>query len=92
MALLNLLDVSLSFGGPAVLENINFQIDPGERVCLVGRNGVGKSTLMRVIVGEMQPDKGSISRPLMPGLQGKEKALRKEFERCLEGKVEQDLL
>ena len=39
MALLNLLDVSLSFGGPAILEKINFQIDPGERVCLVGRNG-----------------------------------------------------
>jgi ATP-binding cassette subfamily F protein uup len=63
MALLNLLDVSLSFGGPAILEKINFQIDPGERVCLVGRNGAGKSTLMRVIAGEMQPDKGDISRP-----------------------------
>jgi hypothetical protein len=37
MALLSLLDVSLGFGGPAVLENLNFQIDPGERVCLLGR-------------------------------------------------------
>jgi ABC transport system ATP-binding/permease protein len=63
MALLNLLDVSLSFGGPAILEKINFQIDPGERVCLVGRNGAGKSTLMRVIAGEMQPDRGDIARP-----------------------------
>jgi ATP-binding cassette subfamily F protein uup len=63
MALLNLLDVSLSFGGPAVLAKINFQVDPGERVCLVGRNGAGKSTLMRVIAGEMKPDVGVISRP-----------------------------
>ena len=63
MALLNLLDVSLSFGGPAVLNKINFQVDPGERVCLVGRNGAGKSTLMRVIAGEMKPDVGDIARP-----------------------------
>jgi ATP-binding cassette subfamily F protein uup len=63
MALLSLLDISLSFGGPAVLEKINFQIDPGERVCLVGRNGAGKSTLMRVIAGETKPDTGDVFRP-----------------------------
>ncbi|QYM77785.1 ATP-binding cassette domain-containing protein [Horticoccus luteus] len=63
MALLSLLDVSLSFGGPAVLEAVNLQIDPGERVCLVGRNGAGKSTLMRVIAGEMKPDRGDVFRP-----------------------------
>ncbi|MEZ5413372.1 MAG: ATP-binding cassette domain-containing protein [Opitutaceae bacterium] len=63
MALLSLLDVSLSFGGPAVLENLNFQIDPGERVCLLGRNGAGKSSLMRVIAGEMKPDRGDVFRP-----------------------------
>ncbi|MBL9215641.1 MAG: ATP-binding cassette domain-containing protein, partial [Opitutaceae bacterium] len=62
-ALLNLLDVSLHFGGPAILEKINFQIDPGERVCLLGRNGAGKSTLMKVIAGEMQPDTGDVFRP-----------------------------
>ena len=63
MALLNLLDVSLHFGGPAILEKINFQIDPGERVCLLGRNGAGKSTLMKVIAGEMEPDNGNVYRP-----------------------------
>jgi ATP-binding cassette subfamily F protein uup len=62
MALLTLLDVNLSFGGPAVLEAINFQIDPGERVCLLGRNGSGKSTLMRVIAGELSPDRGEVFR------------------------------
>jgi ATP-binding cassette subfamily F protein uup len=63
MALLSLLDISLSFGGPAILKNVNLQIDPGERVCLVGRNGAGKSTLMRVIAGEMEPDTGDVFRP-----------------------------
>ncbi|HYC70168.1 MAG TPA: ATP-binding cassette domain-containing protein [Opitutaceae bacterium] len=62
-ALLNLLDVTLHFGGPAILEKVNFQIEAGERVCLLGRNGAGKSTLMKVIVGEMQPDTGVVSRP-----------------------------
>lgn len=63
MALLSLLDVSLSFGGPAVLEKVNFQIDPGERVCLLGRNGAGKSSLMRVIAGDLKPDRGDVFRP-----------------------------
>jgi ATP-binding cassette subfamily F protein uup len=63
MALLSLLDISLSFGGPFILEKVNLQVDPGERVCLVGRNGSGKSTLMRVIAGEMKPDTGDIFRP-----------------------------
>ena len=63
MAILSLLDVNLAFGGPSILEKANLQIDPGERVCLVGRNGAGKSTLMKVITGEIQPDKGDIFRP-----------------------------
>ena len=63
MALLSLLDLSLSFGGPAILDQVNLQIDPGERVCLVGRNGAGKSTLMRVIAGETKPDLGDVFRP-----------------------------
>ena len=62
-SLLNLLDVSLHFGGPAILEKINFQVDSGERVCLLGRNGAGKSTLMKVIMGDMKPDTGDVFRP-----------------------------
>jgi ATP-binding cassette subfamily F protein uup len=62
MALFTLLDLSHAFGGPAVLDHVNFQVDAGERVCLIGRNGAGKSTLMRIIAGEMKPDTGSISR------------------------------
>ncbi|PTY05409.1 ABC transporter ATP-binding protein [Opitutaceae bacterium EW11] len=61
-SLFNLLDVSLSFGGAPVLDHVNFQTDVGERVCLLGRNGVGKSTLMRVIAGDLKPDSGSVFR------------------------------
>ena len=62
MPLFSLLDVNLCFGGPAILDKVNFQIDAGERVCLLGRNGAGKSTLMRIIAGEMKPDSGDVFR------------------------------
>jgi ABC transport system ATP-binding/permease protein len=62
MALFTLLDLSHAFGGAPVLDHVNFQVDAGERVCLVGRNGSGKSTLMRLIAGEIKPDSGVISR------------------------------
>ncbi|MBL9200522.1 MAG: ATP-binding cassette domain-containing protein [Opitutaceae bacterium] len=62
MALVSLLDVSLSFGGAPLLDRVNLQIDRGERVCLVGRNGAGKSTLMKVIAGELKPDDGKVFR------------------------------
>jgi ABC transport system ATP-binding/permease protein len=62
MALVSLLDVSLSFGGAPLLDRVNLQIDRGERVCLVGRNGAGKTTLMKVIAGELQPDDGQVFR------------------------------
>jgi ATP-binding cassette subfamily F protein uup len=60
MALVSLQDVKVSFGGPLLLEGIDLSIDRGERVCLVGRNGTGKSTIMRLITGEIQPDGGKI--------------------------------
>src|SRR5687767_6716944 len=62
MAIVSLLDVSLSFGGAPLLDRVNLQIERGERVCLVGRNGAGKSTLMKVISGEMKPDEGQVFR------------------------------
>jgi ATP-binding cassette subfamily F protein uup len=62
MAIVSLLDVSLSFGGAPLLDRVNLQIERGERVCLVGRNGAGKSTLMKVIAGELSPDEGQVTR------------------------------
>jgi ABC transport system ATP-binding/permease protein len=62
MALLSMRDVSVGFGGALVLENINLQIERGERLGLVGRNGVGKSTLLKIIAGELEPDAGTVIR------------------------------
>ncbi|MBF0161500.1 MAG: ATP-binding cassette domain-containing protein [Magnetococcales bacterium] len=62
MALIGMQDVSIRFGGPSILENIDFFIEPGERVCLVGRNGSGKTTLMKVLAGELEPDSGVVVR------------------------------
>ncbi|HOP28378.1 MAG TPA: ATP-binding cassette domain-containing protein [Spirochaetota bacterium] len=62
MALINFQDVTLSYGGPNLLDNINFQIHEGEKITLLGRNGAGKSTLMNIINGMIEPDSGEIFR------------------------------
>jgi len=62
MPIIRLRNISVSFGGPAILANISLSIDAGERVCLLGRNGMGKSTLMKVIAGDITPDSGEIER------------------------------
>ena len=62
MALLEMREVTMGFRGPPVLEKIDFQIDSGERVCLLGRNGTGKSTLMRLVHGSLDSDDGTIIR------------------------------
>ena len=56
MALLSLREVSLAFGGPRLLDRVDLQIERGERVSLLGRNGEGKSTLLRLFRGEIAPD------------------------------------
>ena len=60
MALLTLRDIKLGFGGPNLLNSLNLQIEPRERLCLLGRNGEGKSTLMKLIGGMIKADEGSI--------------------------------
>lgn len=60
--LLSLKDVSLAFGGPSVLDNVSISISRGLRAALTGRNGEGKSTLFKVIAGEMEVDSGEIVR------------------------------
>ena len=58
MPLLTLTDISLAYGLHPLLAYTDFQIESGERVCLVGRNGTGKSSLFRVITGAVVPDDG----------------------------------
>jgi ATP-binding cassette subfamily F protein uup len=62
MALLGMMDVSVAFGGPPVLDHAYLQIERGERVALLGRNGAGKSTLMKLLDATIAPDSGEIVR------------------------------
>lgn len=62
MALISVQNICLRFGGPPLLDSVSFDIEEGECVCLVGRNGEGKSTLLKILSGEMQADSGEIIR------------------------------
>jgi ATP-binding cassette subfamily F protein uup len=62
MSLLRFDEVSLEFGDLKILTDAELSIDAGERVCLIGRNGAGKSTTLRLITGELEPDRGEIVR------------------------------
>lgn len=62
MPLLRLSNISIAYGLHALLKNANFQLDAGERVGLLGRNGEGKSTLMKIIAGDVLADHGDIWR------------------------------
>src|SRR5512139_4053645 len=55
--------VSVTFGEQRVLIDADLSIEPGERVCLIGRNGAGKSTTLRLITGAQEPDDGAIEKP-----------------------------
>jgi len=61
LVLLGIHDVSYSIAGEALLDGVTFHVRPGDRITLVGRNGCGKSTLMRIAAGELTPDSGRVS-------------------------------
>jgi len=60
MPLLQLQAVTLRYGAAPLLDAVDFQVDPGERVCLLGRNGTGKTSLMRILAGEEPPNSGNV--------------------------------
>ena len=62
MGLIWINEVSVSFGGPRLLDGATLQIEAGERIGLLGRNGSGKSTLMKLLMGDITPDTGEIIR------------------------------
>lgn len=64
--LLQLSDISLTFGGEPVFRDLDLVVQPGDRVALVGRNGSGKSTLMKVMAALVEPDQGI--RVVPPGI------------------------
>ena len=62
MALISYRNLSVSFGGPLLLDDVGISIEKKERVCLLGRNGEGKSTLLRILSGQIEADKGESER------------------------------
>jgi len=62
MALISMHNVSWGLGGAPLLDKVSLQIEKGERVCLLGRNGVGKSSLIKLLNGDLLPDSGDIGR------------------------------
>ena len=60
MALIELIDVTKKFGSHVVLDGVNFALDANERVAVIGKNGGGKSTLMKIIAGLCEIDEGRI--------------------------------
>lgn len=60
MALLSLRNLTLSHGGPPLLDKVEFHLERGDRVCLLGANGAGKSSLLQVLTGDLQPDSGQV--------------------------------
>lgn len=60
MPLVSLEDVSLELGDQRLFAHADFAIEPGERVCLIGRNGAGKTSMLRLITGRLQPDHGEV--------------------------------
>jgi len=62
VSLVTLRDIHLAFGGPPILDGATLQIEEGDRLCLLGRNGTGKSTLLKLLAGELPPDGGEIMR------------------------------
>lgn len=84
MPLVSLVDVSIRFRGPMLLDEVSCRIDERQRIGLLGRNGAGKSTLMKIIAGEVDPDAGSVA--IEPGCNVKQ--LRQEVPQGTVGSVE----
>ena len=63
MALVSMRSISLSFGKDLLLDNIDLNIEAGNKACLVGRNGAGKSSLLKILHADLYPDGGEIQNP-----------------------------
>ena len=61
MPLITVRDLKIGFRGPLLLDGVSCQIDAGQRIGLLGRNGAGKTTFMRILSGEVQPDAGDVT-------------------------------
>ena len=71
---------SLRFGAQPILREAEFSIEAGERVCLVGRNGAGKTSLLKLITGEIEPDSGEVNIPSTIGVSQLAQVLPRELD------------
>lgn len=85
MALVSMRGISLSFGSGLLLDNIDLNIEPGDRACLVGRNGTGKSSLLKILHGDLDPDDGEIQTSQEPRIS----YLPQDVPRAMSGSVEE---
>jgi ABC transport system ATP-binding/permease protein len=79
MAILSLQDVSIGFGGLPLLDRVNLQVEKGEKICILGRNGEGKTTLLRLIAGVIEPDSGRINIQKGASIAGLDQDLPKDI-------------
>ena len=63
MATMHLAGVTKGFGDRVLLDDVSLRVSEGQRLALVGRNGVGKTTLLRIVAGEVAPDAGEVGIP-----------------------------
>ena len=56
----DLTDIALAFGGRTIIRNFSFEFEPGSRIGMIGPNGIGKSSLLRIITGQLAPDRGEV--------------------------------
>jgi ATP-binding cassette subfamily F protein uup len=83
MSLISLHGITIAFGGLPLLDGVSLDIHKGQRICIVGRNGVGKSTLMKIIAGDLKADAGEVIRA--PGV--KSAYLQQDIDTAIDGKV-----
>ena len=91
MALVRFDNVFLEFGDQPLLVGADFSVEPGERVCLIGRNGAGKTSMLKLITGEHQPDEGTVERQSFIGISLLEQTLPDHHDLSVQDYVAQGL-
>jgi ABC-type Mn2+/Zn2+ transport system ATPase subunit len=79
MTALRVEELRAGYGGPAVLRDVSFEAEPGQTVCVLGPNGGGKTTLFRVLLGELVPESGSVDGPGRPAYVAQTERTRLDF-------------
>jgi manganese/iron transport system ATP-binding protein/manganese/zinc/iron transport system ATP- binding protein len=79
MSALRVEALSAGYGGVPVLRDVSFEAEPGQSVCVLGPNGGGKTTLFRVLLGELEPQAGSVAAPGRPAYVAQTERTRLDF-------------